>query len=223
MTAGGEGALFQVEEIGPGSITEIIIDNAGTGYNIGDLLTFTNTGSGGGNAAGFVKVVNGGFADQNSNTNAATGVEDRIVLEEETTRGDSYEGIRLLQEKFTDLQTIDELFLTNGGNQYTSLPTVSVTSSTGSGAVVKAYGDDIGKIVKVKTVELGRSYEQSPTPPTLGFFNNGIVTNVSGTFLTTNSITSSSGGSGTIVKLDPDRGLLKIKNNEIGTNFPIKK
>jgi len=212
LTAGGVGALFQVEEIGPGSITEIIIDNAGTGYNIGDLLTFTNTGSGGGNAAGFVKVVNGGIADQNGSTASATGVEDRIVLEDETTSGDSYAGKRLIQEKFTDLQTIDELFITNGGNQYTTLPKVSVTSSTGSNAVVKAYGDDIGKIVKVKTVELGRSYEQSPTPPTLGFFNNGIVTNVSGTFLKTNSITSSSGGSGKIVNLDTDRGLLKIKD-----------
>ena len=212
LTAGGEGALFQVEEIGPGSITEIVIDNAGTGYEIGDPLTFTNTGSGGGNAAGFVKVVNGGFADQNSNTDAATGAEDRIVLEEETTRGDPYQGIRLIQEKFTGLQTIDELFLTNGGNQYTSLPTVSVTSSTGSNGVVRAYGDDIGKIVKVKTVELGRSYEQSPTPPTLGFFNNGIVTEISGTFLVDNTVTSSSGGSGTIVSLDADRGLLKIKD-----------
>ena len=212
LTAGGEGALFQVEEIGPGSVTEIVIDNAGTGYEIGDTLTFTNTGSGGGNAAGFVKVVNGGFADQNGSTAAATGSEDRIVLEDETTRGDAYQGVRIVQEKFTGLQTIDELFITNGGNQYTSLPTVSVTSSTGSNGVVRAYGDDIGKIVKVKTVELGRSYEQSPTPPTLGFFNNGIVTGVSGTFLTDNTITSSSGGSGTIVSLDTDRGLLKIKD-----------
>ena len=212
LTAGGEGALFQVEEIGPGSVTEIVIDSAGTGYEIGDPLTFTNTGSGGGNAAGFVKVVNGGFADQNGSTADATGSEDRIVLEDETTRGDAYQGVRIVQEKFTGLQTIDELFITNGGNQYTSLPTVSVTSSTGSNGVVRAYGDDIGKIVKVKTVELGRSYEQSPTPPTLGFFNNGIVTGVSGTFLTDNTITSSSGGSGTIVSLDADRGLLKIKD-----------
>ena len=107
LTAGGEGALFQVEQIGPGSVTEIVIDNAGTGYEIGDPLTFTNTGSGGGNAAGFVKVVNGGFADQNGSTTAASGVEDRIVLEDETTKGDPYQGIRLIQEKFTGLQTID--------------------------------------------------------------------------------------------------------------------
>ncbi|OUV60488.1 MAG: hypothetical protein CBC88_02320 [Candidatus Pelagibacter sp. TMED128] len=212
ITAGGEGALFQVEEIGPGSVTDIVIDNAGTGYEIGDALTFTNTDTGGGNATGFVKVVNGGFADQNGSVASATGVEDRIVLEDETTRGDPYQGVRIVQEKFTGLQTIDELFLTNGGSQYTSLPTVSVTSSTGSNATVRAFGTDIGKVVKVKTVEVGRSFENSPTPPTLGFFNNGIVTSVSGTFLATNSITSSSGGSGTIVNLDADRGLLKIKD-----------
>ena len=210
LTAGGEGALFQVEEIGPGSITDMVIDNAGAGYNIGDSLSFTNTGTNGSNAAGFVKIVNGGFSGEDNTTDMSTG--DRIVFEDETTRGDQYDGKVLVQEKFTGLQEITDFFLTNGGNQYTSLPTVSVTSSTGSNAVIKAFGKDIGKIVKVKTVELGRSYEDSPTPPTLGFFNNGIVTNVSGTFLTTNSITSSSGGSGTIVNLDADRGLLKIKD-----------
>ena len=209
LTAGGEGALFQVEEIGPGSVTEMVIDNAGTGYNIGDSLSFTNTGTNGSNAAGFVKIVNGGFSGENG-TGMSTG--DRIVLEDETTSGDPYDGKVLVQEKFTDLQQITDFFLTNGGSQYTSLPTVSVTSSTGSNAVIKAFGTDIGKIVKVKTVELGRSYEQSPTPPTLGFFNNGIVTGVSGTFLGTNSITSSSGGSGTIVSLDTNTGLLKIKD-----------
>ena len=76
--------MFQIEDIGPGKITEIVIDNKGTGYEIGDALTFVNTGTQGSNAAGFVKVVNGGIADQNGSTAAATGVEDRIVLEDET-------------------------------------------------------------------------------------------------------------------------------------------
>src|SRR6056300_401664 len=212
LTAGGEGALFQIEDIGPGKITEIVIDNKGTGYEVGDALTFVNTGTQGSNAAGFIKVVNGGIADQNGSTAAATGVEDRIVLEDETTRGDAYEGKVIMQEKFTGLQTIEEIFLTNGGNQYTSLPTVTVTSSTGSGATVKAYGDEIGKIVKLKTVELGKGYETAPTPPVLGFFNNMIVTSVSGTFLTNGTVTGgTSGATGTIVSLDTNRGLLRIK------------
>ena len=117
ITAGGEGALFQIEDIGPGKITEIIIDNKGTNYEVGDTLTFVNTGTNGKNAAGFVKVVNGGIADQNGNDDLATGVEDRIVLEDDTTKGDAYEGKVIMQEKFTDLQTIEEFFITNGGNQ----------------------------------------------------------------------------------------------------------
>ena len=213
LTAGGEGALFQIEDIGPGKITEIVIDNKGTGYEIGDALTFVNTGTQGSNAAGFVKVVNGGIADQNGSTAAATGVEDRIVLEDETTRGDAYEGKVIMQEKFTGLQTIEEIFLTNGGNQYTSLPTVTVTSSTGSGAIVKAYGDEIGKIVKLKTVELGRSYETAPTPPVLGFFNNMIVTSILGTFIVNTTVTgNTSGATGTIADFNSDRGLLRIKS-----------
>src|SRR6056300_936673 len=213
LTAGGEGALFQIEDIGPGKVTEIVIHNKGTGYEVGDALTFVNTGTSGNNAAGFVKVINGGIADQNGNTDAATGVEDRIILEDETTRGDAYEGKVLMQEKFTDLQTIEEIFLTNGGGQYTSLPTVTVTSSSGSGAIVKAYGDEIGKIVKLKTVSLGRSYEESPTPPVLGFFNNMIVTSILGSFVNNTTVSGgTSGATGTISDFDSDRGLLRIKS-----------
>ena len=217
VTAGGVGALFQVQEIGPGQITEIVIDNAGTGYNIGDNLSFTNTGTNGNNAVGFVKIVNGGFSGEDNTTGMSTG--DRIVLEDETTRGDSYSGDVIVQEKFTDLQQITDFFISNKGGGYTTLPTVSVTSSTGTNANIKGYGDEVGKVVKVKTVELGRGYENSPTPPTLTFFNNVIVTNISGTFIATQSVTSSSGGSGTIVSLDSDRGLLKIK--DVTGNFNV--
>ena len=72
-----------------------------------------------------------------------------------------------MQEKFTDLQTIEEIFLTNNGGQYTSLPTVTITSSSGTDATVRAYGDEIGKIERLKTVSLGASYETAPTPPSL--------------------------------------------------------
>ena len=219
LTAGGTGALFQIDDIGPGKITDIVIDNAGTGYNIGDNLTFTNTGTNGNNAAGFVAVVNGGIADQNGSTEAATGVEDSLVLEDATIQGDAYGGNTIVQEKFTDLQPITKIFLTNGGNQYTSLPTVSVTSSTGSNATVRAFGSEIGRIVKLKTVELGRSYETAPTPPTLGFFNNMIVTSVSGTFIAGDTVSGAGGASGTIDSFDSSRGLLRVKS--VTGNFVI--
>ena len=210
VTAGGQGALFQVEEIGPGSVTDIVIDNAGTGYEIGDALVFNNSGTNCNNAAGFVKIVNGGFSGENGTSDMATG--DRIVLEDASQTGDRYEGDVIVQEKFTDLQLITDIFLTNQGSQYTTLPTVTVTSTSGTGATVRAYGDDIGRIVKLKTVELGKGYETAPTPPVLGFFNNMIVTSITGTFLANDTVTGgTSGATGTIVSLDADRGLLRIK------------
>ena len=149
-------------------------------------------------------------------TGMSTG--DRIVLEDETTKGDSYSGNVVVQEKFTDLQMItDFLFLIKV--VVILHYSVSVTSSTGTNAVIKGYGDEVGKVVKVKTVELGRGYENSPTPPTLTFFNNVIVTNVSGTFISGQSVTSSSGGSGTIDSLNADIGLLKIK--DVTGNFNV--
>ena len=213
LTAGGTGALFQIEDIGPGSISEIVIDNKGTGYEVGDKLIFDNLGTSGANAAGFVKVVNGGIADQNNSSTPATGVEDRIVLEDETTLGDAYDGKAIMQEKFTDLQTIEEIFLTNGGGQYTTLPTVTIQTSAGTNGLLKAYGDDIGRIVKLKTVELGRNYETAPTPPVLGFFNNMIVTNITGTFVVDETVSGdTSGATGVISEFDLNRGLLRIKN-----------
>ena len=40
---------------------EIVIDNKGTNYQVGDVLNFDNTDTGGIQAKGFVKIVNGGI------------------------------------------------------------------------------------------------------------------------------------------------------------------
>ena len=72
---------------------------------------------------------------------------DRIVLEDETTRGDSYSGDVIVQEKFTDLQQITDFFISNKGSGYTTLPTVSVTSSTGTNANIKE--NTVMKLVKL--------------------------------------------------------------------------
>ena len=66
-----------ISAIGSGSVSEIVIDNAGTGYSVGDKLVFDNTGTEGVNAEGFVSVVNGGIGED------GTGVE-HILMEDET-------------------------------------------------------------------------------------------------------------------------------------------
>ena len=91
-----------------------------------------------------MSIVNGGFSGESNTTGMSTG--DRIVLEDETTRGDSYSGNVVVQEKFTDLQMITDFFISNKGGGYTTLPTVSVTSSTGTNAVIKIT---VMKLVKL--------------------------------------------------------------------------
>ena len=40
-----------------------------------------------------------------------------------------------------------------------TLPTLSITSSSGTGGRVVAYGNNVGKINSLKTVEHGKGYE----------------------------------------------------------------
>ena len=49
-SSGGEAGIIQVNAVGRGGISEFIIENAGTGYSVGDDLVFNNTNTGGGNA-----------------------------------------------------------------------------------------------------------------------------------------------------------------------------
>ena len=49
-------ANIQVDTVGSGSITEILVDSVGSGYAIGDVVNFSS-----GNASAKVSVVNGGI------------------------------------------------------------------------------------------------------------------------------------------------------------------
>ena len=55
---------------------EILIDDAGSGYAIGDDLTFTTTGTNGGGITAKVSVVNGGITTENG----TSGVYQQITL-----------------------------------------------------------------------------------------------------------------------------------------------
>ena len=217
INGGGVGASLTINDVGTGGISEIIIDDNGSGYTVGDVLNFTNTGTQGANAAGFVSVVNGGFTLEESTSST----EDHIVLEDETTRGDQYFGNKIVQEPETNsnLNDITDIFLTNNGSGYLTLPTVTVTSS-GTGANVLAYGTEIGRVIGLKTNELGEGYEESPTPPTIAFRNNLILTSITGSFVEDDTVTGgTSGATGTVVSFDSDRNLLKLK--DVSNSFDV--
>ena len=208
ITGGGDGAIIQTKTIGDGGVDEIVIDNGGTGYSIGDDLVFTNTGTNGAGAAGFISVVNGGITLEES----SSATEDHIILEEGTTQDDTYFGNKIVQESGTDVGNITDVFLFNEGSGYTSLPTVAITSS-GTGAILKAFGSQIGRVLDLNLVELGINHQLPPTPPTINLFKNCIVTSVTGTFVAGSNVTITGGVSATVVSYNSSTGLLVLKNN----------
>ena len=78
---------------------------------------------------------------------------DRIVLEEFTQEGDRYattSGDVIVQETQTGTGDITDLFLSNGGNGYKTTPVLTITSSSGSGGKIRAFGNGIGKVNGLK-------------------------------------------------------------------------
>ena len=211
VTGGGQGAIVQIDAVGRGGVTEFVIDAAGTGYSIGDDIIFTNTDTGGGSAKAKVSVVNGGFTQEDSTST----VDDHIVLEDETTRGDGYTGNKIVQESGTGSGDITDIRVVDAGNNYLSTPVVVVsTDSGGSGAVVYAYGSEIGRVLGLKIVESGAEYQQSPSPPTLALPSYLIIKNVSGSFVAGETVTgediSSTVITGTVISYSSSTGVLKV-------------
>ena len=215
LTGGGTGAIIQVDNVGSGGITELLIDDAGSGYAIGDDLTFTNTNTNGGGAIAKVSVVNGGITPENGTTGATS--TDHIVLEDETVRGDVYTGNKIVQEAGSGNEDITDIRIINSGSGYKSLPTAVVsTGSGGSGAKVIPYGAEIGRLLNTKKIETGAGFEASPSP-TMSLPSTIIIKDkTSGNFTDGETITgfdsSSTAISATFVSFDSSNNLLVVKD-----------
>ena len=216
LTAGGSGASLKIGSVGSGSIQEIIVNDGGTGYEVGDVINFSN-----GNASAKVSVVNGGVTLEDG-----TG-DGQLVLEEETMRGDAYYGDKVVQESGNNVGDITDVRLINEGNGYTSLPTLSITSSAGTGAKVLAYGSEIGRALTINVIEAGYNYEASPSP-TIIFPTYLLITDIVGSFTAGETVTGlGSDGSSTItatvVSLNTNTNVLKLSNTNgtYGTDITI--
>ncbi len=222
VTGGGSGASINIDDVGGGPITQVFVDSVGTGYEIGDDLIFTNTDTGGGSAQAKVSLVNGGIVAEEGTTGMTEG-EDHLVLEDETQRGDPFTGNKIVQESGSGSGDITDIRIINGGNNFRSLPTATVsTDNDGSGATIKLFGPEIGRVQSLKIIESGAEHQQSPSPPTLSMRSKLVVTGVSGTFVTTDTISGVSDDgsttvSGTFVSLDSDRGLMTL--SDVTGNF----
>jgi hypothetical protein len=205
IVGGGQGSIVQTKSVTSGGISEVIIDNAGSGYSIGDELVFNNSNTNGAGAAGFISIVNGGIILEDNS-------DDRIVLEEATTQEDSYSGDKFVQEFGTGVGDITDIYLYNSGSGYTKLPIITI-ASTGNNAILKSYTTNIGGVLDLKILEYGKGYENSPTPPTLNLYKNLILTSSSGIFIEGETVTTSTSVTATVVNYNEDTGLLVLKNS----------
>ena len=194
VTGGGTGSIIQVNAVGNGGLTDFIIDDAGVNYEIGDDLVFNNANTDGGGAVAKVSLVNGGLTPEDSTSTT----DDHIILEDETVRGDSYTGNKVVQESGTGINDITDIRIINPGSNYTTLPTITVTSTAGESAKILANGDNIGRVLGLKIVEPGAEYHQSPTPPTLSVPGVMILKDITGTFVADQGMTSLDSSSSTI-------------------------
>jgi len=149
--SGGADLSVQVEDVSYGNIESIIIESGGSGYAVGDALSVTNPTHGTG-LAGEVAVVNGGFTlEQDS-------LEDGVIALEENNQE------QLVMEAATNSSANDitKIKITNKGGGYLSLPTLGVTSSSGSSVALFAVSSNIGNILGARVFEHGYRYEEGP-------------------------------------------------------------
>jgi len=118
-----------------------------------------------------------------------TTTSDQIVLESDT---------------FTDINGANsqeaghviKAVVTDGGFGYTKLPTVAITSTTGSGVSIHATTTDIGSIKATKIKNSGFRYSNT-NPPELSYNAHFVLKDITGAFEVGNTLTSS-GHTGTI-------------------------
>ena len=213
ITAGGTGASLKLGPVGSGSIQEIVVDSGGSGYEVGDVINFSS-----GNASAKVSVVDGGVTLESG---TGTG---QLILEDETMAADSYFGNKVVQESGSG--DITDIRMIQNGNGFTSLPTLTITSTSGNGAKVLAYGSEIGRALTINVIESGYNYQASPAP-TVVLPTYILCTGVTGTFSAGETVTGAAATSGTVtstvVSFDTDTQVLKLSgaNGTYGTDITI--
>ena len=261
-TIGNGEASAEVGSIKTGSVSRVVIDNAGTLYREGDVLTFTATESSTTTnaATGFVSVIDGSLEiDGTDSSSSDTG--DNLILEagstsaivnfnfilDGTDSSGSNAGDRLALDRTnasshnaghfliteTDQITLDShgtdndtfaledgtvstgeitrVFIKDGGEGYTLLPSVTVTSTSGTSTLLTADTNDIGAVDSVNIINQGFKYTEAPEGQ---FTANFVLKDVSGTFGVTNTL-ASSGHTGVVKGFNSTTKVLKTTFEDV--------
>ena len=108
--------------------------------------------------------------------------------------------------------SISRIVITDPGGGYSKLPTISITSTAGTGGLVTSTSTDIGQITSIKIKDGGFGYDSDPSGT---FDTHFIVKDVTGSFLPTSPFTTT-GHVGTVKAYNDDIKLLTatIENRE---------
>ena len=164
----------------------------------------------------------------------ATTTGDGILLLDRTTTGGANANEKLVLEPATKVQfTLDShgtdndtfalesgtvgtgeiarVFIKDGGEGYSLLPSVSVTSTNGESAVLLADTNDIGVVDSVNVTNQGFKYTVAPEGR---FRANFLLKDVSGTFAFNNTLTTA-GFTGTVQSFDSTTKVLKTTFEDV--------
>jgi len=216
-SGGSNSATAKVQNVTRGVVDEIIVDDAGTNYLVGDNLVLDNTGTDGVGAAAAVSVVGGAISPEAGDiAEYGMSATDHITLEETSQPfyNDTYEGIKIVLETgtFANLSVaseageITDVRMIGRGAGYSKLPVVSsITTANGSGAkVVAASNSGVGSVDSFEFINQGLLYS---TAPAITPFRHAILKDITGTFTAGDNLTSHSG---TVTAFDTSRQLISL-------------
>ena len=109
---------------------------------------------------------------------------DQIVLEFDTFKN--------IDVSSTESGAIQKVHVADGGGGYTDLPTVTITTTTGTGGALLATTDTIGAIKSLKVTNPGFNYTTANTPD-LTLRAHFVLKDVTGTFAAENTLTTHTG------------------------------
>ena len=109
---------------------------------------------------------------------------DQIVLEFDTFKN--------INPSSTESGAIQKVHVADGGGGYTDLPTVTITTTTGTGGALLATTDTIGAAKSIKVTNPGFNYTTTNTPD-LTLRAHFVLKDVTGTFAAENTLTTHTG------------------------------
>lgn len=209
----GNSAAFDITSVGKGKIDRYLIETKGKGYAVGDELTYTNAGQGS-SASSKVARVEGRMIQENSGDgvllesghNILAGNLVELVKED----GDNLlmeDGGKVIPELADFSGEVHEILIVNEGNNYDQLPTVSITSTNGTGATIFATSSDVGRITGIARTNLGSGYTQAPLVTS---DTNMILEDITGTFVAGEPLTSQP-----YRQLKEDAGAIKLETGDL--------